>query len=505
MVNFEYNYRPAVLFKKGVWTKTNSAGDCSVVAIIGAFPCVSDKILSFTDLDEARKALNITAGVHDVEYKEVNGKLVKNDKYYYGAGALKQAFLDKKNLRGASKVIVCNISTYKLTSEGEIECETDGKTRKYNTTLIHSDNENGKNYELYQKIDFDKLKIAFSKLKKEKFHNLIFAFPLDHTDEYKADIKLASDGQDKLEALLKRYLEWTQETYTVQHPVIAFFGATLPPAKATTDSNSGDDDILAPIGLGGSQSDAQDLTSVVDSVVDSNFSKLIDTTKAEKYYKVFSDPKDAHSLGYLGFVGTYDEDAGYILNPVETAAQYAGFLCGRPVDQSMTQKVIDTVKGVGLMEEDVEKGYIPVYEELNFDPTDDPKTDGFRLIKAGGTMFECTNREGNEYSVVNSMLPCGFDISHIRTSAYIIEQITLNPFLGNVNRDTSINAIDSVIASIKNTMIGRFPVVESIEHAVAKVSPTCVKIRLHINFYGIIINEIVYVTMSVEGNERMVV
>lgn len=505
MVNFEYNYRPAVLFKKGVWTKTNSAGDCSVVAIIGAFPTVSDKILSFTDLDEARKALNITAGVHDVEYIEENGKLVKNNNYYYGAGALKQAFLDKKNLRGASKVIVCNISTYKLTADGDIECEADGTTRKYNTTLIHSDNVNGKNYNLYQKIDFDKLKIAFSKLKKEKFHNLIFAFPLDQTDEYKADVsKLSPDNNDKIEALLKRYLNWTQETYTVQHPVIAFFGATVPPAKATTNSGSdGDDDILSPLGLG--SSDSQDLTSVVDSVVDSNFSKLVDTNTVEKYYKVFSNPKDAHSLGYLGFVGTYDEDAGYILNPVETAAQYAGVLCGRAVDQSMTQKVIETVKGVGLMEEDAEKGYLPVYEELNFDPTDDPKTDGFRLIKAGATMFECTNREGNEYSVVNSMLPCGFDISHIRTSAYIIEQITLNPFLGNVNRDTSINAIDSVIASIKNTMISRFPVVESIEHAVAKVSPTCVKIRLHINFYGIIINEIVYVTMSVEGNERMVV
>lgn len=490
MAKIEYGFRPSVLFKKGIRTKRNTSGGGSIVAIIGAFPCVSPEVQHFTDLDEARNALNVVAGVHDEEFViNSDGDLVKNENYYYGAGALKQVFLDKTDLAGASEVVICNITTKKVKEDGSPDCDADGN-QKYNTTLIHNQVEADPKYKLHEKINFDKLTVAFSKLKKERFHNLVFAYPLDDTEGYIAPI--VDVGDTKIEALLKRYRNWTRETYTVQHPCIGYFGVTTNPSLTFGTGNNA----------------VTVNPSVIDSLVDSNYSVLIDTDSAIKYLDIFkNEAQDIHSLGALFTEGSYDENSGYILNPVESVAQYAGFVAGTPVDEPLTQKVIPTVKGIGLRKGTTTNNsttYSDVYEELNYDPDIELNPDGYRLIKKGATMYECTNRATKEYSVVSSTLPCGFDLAHVRTSAYVIEQITLNPFLGKINRDTTLQAIDSVITSIKNSMVERFPIIESIAHSVEKVSTTCVKIRIHINFYGIIINEVVYVSVSVENQSRMV-
>ena len=519
MTKIEYGFRPSILFKKGNRSKRNSSGSGSVVAIIGAFPCVCSEILHFTDLEEARRALEIEPGVHDEEFEvQADGSLEPNENYYYGAAALKQVFLDKTNEAGASEVIVCNISTYKLQGNnaehpGEPECK--GDEHVFNTSLVHEKSTNGVNYELYKSINFDKLIPAFSKLKKEKFNNLVFAFPIDEIAEDNVSVVGAdtennpnikdyyrdkdkklflTEEDDNYSAFLKRFREWTRETYTVQHPIIGFFGMKTNGTLTLGDTN---------LGMGSTID-----RSVADSVVDSNKSKLIDVDNAIKYLKVFENEKtDAHSLGALFFEGVYDRNSGYILNPVESVALYAGYVAGTPVDESFTQRVIPSVKGIGAILGDTNPSpstFENVYEELNYDPDENLIADGYKLIRKGATMFECTNRSTQEYSIVSSTLPCGYDIAHLRTSAYIIEQMVLNPFLGKVNRDTTLQAIDSVITSVKNTMVDRFPIVESIAHTVEKVSPTCVKIRVHINFYGIIINEIVYMSMSVENEDRMV-
>lgn len=493
MAKIEYGYRPSVLFKKGIRTKRNGSGAGSIVAIIGAFPCVSPEIQHFTDLDEARNALGIVAGVHDEEFvTDSNGELVKNPNYYYGAGALKQVFLDKTDLAGASEVIICNITTKKIKDDGSPDCDGDGN-QKYNVTLKHDQINAGDNqalYKLHEKVNFDKLTVAFSKLKKEKFHNLVFAYPLDDTTGYFAPVIDAGDTD--IEALLKRYRNWTRETYTVQHPCIGFFGVTTNPTLTFGDGNEA----------------VTVNPSVIDSLVDSNYSVLIDTESVIKYLDIFKDEsQDIHSLGAIFAEGTYDENSGYILNPVEAVAQYAGFVAGTPVDTPLTQKPVPTVKGIGLRKGTTTNNsttYSDIYEELNYDPDVELNPDGYKLIKKGATMYECTNRATKEYSVVSSTLPCGFDLAHVRTSAYVIEQITLNPFLGKINRDTTLQAIDSVITTIKNSMVERFPIIESIAHTVEKVSPTCVRIRIHINFYGIIINEVVYMSVSVENQNRMV-
>lgn len=494
MAKIEYGYRPSVLFKKGIRTKRNGSGAGSIVAIIGAFPCVSPEIQHFTDLDEARNALGIVAGVHDEEFvTDSNGELVKNPNYYYGAGALKQVFLDKTDLAGASEVIICNITTKKIKEEdGTPDCDAEGN-QKYNVTLKHDQINVDANiplYKLHQKVGFDKLTVAFSKLKKEKFHNLVFAYPLDDIEGYYADTINAEDS--KIEALLRRYRNWTRETYTVQHPCIGFFGVTTNP---TQDSGTEAGEVIPNY-------------SVIDSLVDSNSSVLINTEEVMKYLDVFKDEsQDIHSLGAIFAEGTYDENSGYILNPVEAVAQYAGFVAGTPVDTPLTQKPVPTVKGLGLRKGTTTNNsttYSDIYEELNYDPDVELNPDGYKLIKKGATMYECTNRATKEYSIVSSTLPCGFDLAHVRTSAYVIEQITLNPFLGKINRDTTLQAIDSVITTIKNSMVERFPIIESIAHTVEKVSPTCVRIRIHINFYGIIINEVVYMSVSVENQNRMV-
>ena len=89
-----------------------------------------------------------------------------------------------------------------------------------------------------------------------------------------------------------------------------------------------------------------------------------------------------------------------------------------------------------------------------------------------------------------------------RISAFIIKQIALTPFLCNVNNDVTRESVDSVIASLKEKYVDRFVEIISIDHHIAeKRNPRCIEIYLYINFYGIIIDEIVYVAMGVEEDE----
>jgi hypothetical protein len=177
---------------------------------------------------------------------------------------------------------------------------------------------------------------------------------------------------------------------------------------------------------------------------------------------------------------------------METAAYICGVESGLPVDTIMGQRTLPHMIGVP--------------EELNYDPrfksSTDEQNDGIHLLAHGATVFECTNRANNEWAIVNSRLPCGFDISHLRTSAYIIKQIALTPFLCKINNDVTRESVDSVIASLKDRYVDRFTNVISIDHHIAeKRSPSCIEIYIYINFWGIIINECVYVAMGVEEDE----
>lgn len=482
---YTHGVRPSVRFHHARRTQRSGTAQLGKVCIIGAFPTVSETLLRFKDLQSAREALNITPDKNDLKMirSTPDSDLVANPNYYVGAGALRWAFLQGTNIAGASEVLVCNITTHELTVEEDanenqiIQEHCENGVHFYNTTLTHEVLLQGTGNDV-QEHPLDKLDIALSKLKGEEFDSLIFAYDLN-ANTHEATGTYDEDGRDEgLVTILEKLKQFTHDNYTVKNPFGLYLGLDIPPSDTESAVT------VAPATVGG---------SVVDSVVDTNRSKVIDRKLAEKYADIFSDPiHNAHSLYAMVCMGIKTSLRDYTLSTVETAAYLCGVESGLPVDTIMGQRELPYVTGV-----EEELNYDPYYKDAN-----DVQNDGIYLLASGITCFECINRTNNTWAIVNSEQPCGYDISHLRTSAFIIKQIALTPFLCNLNYDVTRESVDSVIASIKDKYVERFPGVISIEHHIEeKRNPKCIEIYLYINFYGIIIDEIVYVAMGVEDDE----
>lgn len=479
---YTHGVRPSVRFHHARRTQRNGSTMLGKVCIIGAFPTVSETLLRFDDLQSAREALNITPDKNDLKMIRSNPQadLLVNPNYYPGAGALRWAFLQGTNEPGASEVLICNISTYELTTEeqnGEtvIVQHCENNVNIYNQTLTHEALSHGANG---TEVPLDKLDIALSKLKGEEFDSLIFAYELN-ANTHEATGVYDEEGRDTgIVQILEKLKDFTHESYTVKNPFGLYLGLDVPP------SDTEDAVTIAPATTGG---------SVVDSVVDTNKSKVIDRKIAEKYADIFSDPiHNAHSLYAMVCMGLKTSLREYTLSTVETAAYICAIESGLPVDTIMGQRELPYITGV-----EEELNYDPYYKDAN-----DVQNDGIYLLASGITCFECINRTANTWAIVNSEQPCGYDISHLRMSAYIIKQIALTPFLCNLNYDVTRDSVDSVIASLKDKYVERFAGIISIEHHIEeKRNPKCIEIYLYINFYGIIIDEIVYVAMGVEEDE----
>lgn len=497
---WRYGIRPAVEFHHARGRRRTGNAMLDKVCIIGAFPDVSDTFLRFTSWSEAVKKLKITPDKNDVyETTDASGQIVSNTNVYDGAVALRWAFMQGSPERGASEVLVCNISTQELetqTVNGEEvivpRCEGDlNDIPVLNTTLTHDP------LAVSSGIvsDSDKLKILLAKLKHEEFDSIIFAYDLNKELEGIDDVdmeygvlttstegkEIIDDSATKEEGMplpilkrLKQLKDFTHDSYNLKNPIGLYIGLSITPDAETTTPK-----VIR-----------EGANSVVDSLTETNKSRNIDKDLAEKYLSIFEDPvHNAHSLYCMVFDGLDVELRPKTLRPLETAAFICGVESGLPVDTIMGQRRLPHVTGVP--------------EELNYDPAylseEDEQNDGIHLLAHGATVFECINRANNEWAIVNSRLPCGFDISHLRTAAYIIKQIALTPFLCKINNDVTRESVDSVIASLKERYTERFANVISIDHHIAeKRAPYCIEIYIYINFWGIIINECVYVAMGVE-------
>lgn len=444
----KYGIRPSVIFKEGLPTRSRNTTGTGKIALIAPFPTVSSELMTFDDIGEARDALGIVKGVHDEYY--INGQ--RNNDYYSGAGALKRLFGEGHAIEGAEQVLVCNTTTSNTDANGNC-------IQGLNTSLYHNDNVVHKNT--------NKLDIALSKLKTEKYDGLLLGYSMNYHANPEPVIRN-----------IRKLMEFQSASYRINNPNGLFIGI----------NNNGYTPVTTTIE--GENNSTIELTSIVDSVVDDNRSKTLFINEITDIADMFEE--EYHSLYSLLPKGLILKGERYPLNSVESAAYLAGFVASEPVDESFTQKVIPDVVGVT--------------EELSFDPTYEDShgegSDGYKLIEHGVTALECLRRGSStsdpEWCVVNSRLPCGFDLAHLRTAAYVIKQITLSPYLGKVNRDTSLDAIDAQIATVTDNLVNRFPIIESINHALVKANPSCIKIYIKINFYGIIINEVCYVDIGVE-------
>ena len=172
---------------------------------------------------------------------------------------------------------------------------------------------------------------------------------------------------------------------------------------------------------------------------------------------------------------------GTIKTLLKTAAYYAGLLAGMNVGNTMTMKVVPGVTGVD--------------PEFTFETGDAGKA----YVEAGLTVVKCQDRNNNRYVVVNSEQPNGYDLYINRVRDYVVKQMALHQFLGERNRQATIEEIGHELAGVIDVCVDSLDLLEDINYTIEKETDSCVGITIDsLVFAGIITRINVYVRLEVE-------
>ena len=171
---------------------------------------------------------------------------------------------------------------------------------------------------------------------------------------------------------------------------------------------------------------------------------------------------------------------GTQLSVLNSAAYYCGLIAGMSVGNTMTMKTIPYVTAVT--------------PELSFETAGDGKT----LLEAGITTVKCADRNNGRYIVVNSEQPNGYDLYVNRVRDYVVKSMSLHQFLGERNRDTTLNEIKHELDRVKNECVKSLDLLEDIQFTVTKKDATTVEVNIQKLLFDGLITEIdVYVTVEV--------
>ena len=185
-----------------------------------------------------------------------------------------------------------------------------------------------------------------------------------------------------------------------------------------------------------------------------------------------------HCYGLITQSFTVD---GVDLSVLLSAAYYCGVIAGMRVGNTMTMKTVPYVTAID--------------PELSFETGGSGKA----LLEAGITTFKCQDRGAGNYIVVNSEQPNGFDLYVNRVRDYVVKTMSLHKFLGERNREATLNEIKHELDRVKNECVNVLDLLKDIEYTVTKKSANCVDIHIkRLLFDGIITEINVYVTVEVE-------
>lgn len=172
---------------------------------------------------------------------------------------------------------------------------------------------------------------------------------------------------------------------------------------------------------------------------------------------------------------------GVLLSVLNTAAWYAGLIAGMSVGNTMTMKTLP--------------GVTQVSPELSFESGGAGKS----LLEAGITTARCVNRNRGRHVVVNSEQHNGLDLYMNRVRDYIVKNMALSDFLGERNRNVTLNEIKQEVARVRYECVSTLDLCKDIKYKVSKKSADCVEIHLEsIIFDGIITEIDVYVSVEVQ-------
>ena len=175
---------------------------------------------------------------------------------------------------------------------------------------------------------------------------------------------------------------------------------------------------------------------------------------------------------------------GTDLDLLSTSAYYCGLICDTDVGASLTQKSLPDVDGL-----------VTEY------PLETVQTgiSGKDLVGLGFTVFSCYDRENDDYIVVNSEQPNGYDLYINRVRDFVVREFSLRQFLGQRNRAASLEIIMQECARVRKRCVEDLDLLEDIEYTVTKKDSSCVDINITKLLFASIITEIdVYITIEVE-------
>lgn len=502
---------PKVRFHQGRGVRTTSNGMGDVVAVIGEFPCVSATVVSVTSYLDAVQKLNITPGVNDTYHlsKGSNnskvipflqahlasdgttalqaGQLDPNSDYFRGAGALRRIYNDGN---GAGEIIVINTSTFAYKNANPI-CV--GSTNILDVTLDYDYHPStgwvaptatytpeGSNTET--SYNLNKVDVALERLKEEEFDILFPAFNIAPIKTLKTDTN--PSGQLDLENYtpanrdtLQKLIDFTEVEYSRSNPVGIIFGygdvplANLGASVAQSGSIVGDLVSSRKIQTFKNYIPGEEGAIEVDDYVDD----LKEIGLRLKAVSELNGNPNKHTT--YGVVAQSLKAVGEtsFMSPMESAAYYAGFIASTRVNKSMTARVID---GISDINEEIllEKG-----------------TDGYNLVANGITLFRVHNRADGTVECVNSEQPCGLDLAHLRTTAYIIKKMGYAAYLGQSNSPLNIESITALLSETRVNLENMFDIVDSISYTVERHDKNCVWVYITIYYYGIILDVEVFV------------
>jgi len=166
---------------------------------------------------------------------------------------------------------------------------------------------------------------------------------------------------------------------------------------------------------------------------------------------------------------------------IKSGAYLCGLIAGMNVGNTLTMKALTGVTGVT--------------PELSFETGGAGKA----LLEAGIMTVKCQDRTNGRYIVVNSEQPNGLDLYINRVRDYVVKQMSLHQFLGERNREITLNAVKQELDRVKNQCVNTLDLCEDINYTVAKESSSCIGITIDsILFAGIITRINVYVRVEVE-------
>lgn len=169
------------------------------------------------------------------------------------------------------------------------------------------------------------------------------------------------------------------------------------------------------------------------------------------------------------------------LTVLQTAAYYCGLLAGMSVGNTMTMKQVPGVTGVS--------------PELSFESGGAGKA----LLEAGLTTVKCRDRNTARYVVMNSEQPNGLDLYVNRVRDYVVKQLALHDFLGERNREATLDEITHEVMRVKELCVNTLDLLRDIEFDVEKKSGGLAEVHLTKLLFDEILTEIdVYVTVEVE-------